>query len=142
MTGSSYPEGPGWWQANDGKYYPPPNPAASAAAPPPLPQYAAGPQSSPSGTTDEGFFPSLFDMSFTKFMTPKLIKVLYILAIVVFSLYSLLILVSFLGAGGPAALIGLIGAPLLWFIGVIYSRVMLEVVMVLFRIERNTRKGE
>jgi hypothetical protein len=46
---SDVPEGPGWWQASDGKYYPPqpptapPPPPTSPPAPPPSGYYAPGP---------------------------------------------------------------------------------------------------
>ena len=41
MSDSS--QGPGWWQASDGKWYPP-QPAASVAPPPPPPAPPPGPQ--------------------------------------------------------------------------------------------------
>jgi hypothetical protein len=42
--GADAPQGPGWWQASDGRWYPPETAAAPAApAPAPAPAYAASP---------------------------------------------------------------------------------------------------
>jgi Domain of unknown function (DUF4389) len=41
--GADQPQGPGWWQAADGKWYPP----QGQAAPPPPPAYAAAPAYAP-----------------------------------------------------------------------------------------------
>ena len=135
MAGSTYPEGPGWWQASDGQFYPPPNPAVPA-----MPQFAPSPQPPymPGGVPEKGFFGSLFDLSFSKFITPGIIKALFVLAIAVWSLYRLVLLVAISRGDGDLVVLGII-IPILWLLGVIYSRVMLEVIMVLFAIEKNTR---
>lgn len=136
MAGSTYPEGPGWWQASDGRFYPPPNPAAPA-----MPQFAASPQPPymPGGVPEKGFFGSLFDLSFSKFITPGIIKVLFVLAIVVWSLYALALLVAVGRGDSDFVVLGIIVIPILWLLGVIYTRVVLEVILVMFAIEKNTR---
>lgn len=57
---SDTPQGPGWWQASDGKYYPP-QPNQQAAAPPPgsaptggAPQQFEGPPATPFGAAPGG----------------------------------------------------------------------------------------
>ena len=146
MSGADSSQGPGWWQASDGKWYPPEQtPAASApgACPAHYTGGAGGPAptgpdaSADADTGEAGFFARLFDVSMKTFITPSIIKVLFILGLIVVSIFSLILLVAGAQADGGFVLILL--APLYWFIGVLYLRVILEVIVVLFRIEENTR---
>ena len=41
---SDTPQGPGWWQASDGKWYPPQSAPTAAPPPPPSPVYGTPPQ--------------------------------------------------------------------------------------------------
>ena len=80
-----------------------------------------------------GFVASLFDLSFTSFITTKLIKVLYVLGIIGAALTALGFAFSGFKAGSLSGLITLVLAPILFLFGVIYFRVMMELVMVIFR---------
>ncbi len=71
------------------------------------------------------------------FITPSIIKVLFILGIVLISIFTVILLIAGTQADGGVLLIVL--APVYWFFGVLYLRVILEVIVVLFRIEENTR---
>ena len=71
------------------------------------------------------------------FITPSIIKVLFIVGIIMISIFSLILLIAGTQTDGGAVFILL--APLYWFFGVLYLRVILEVIVVLFRIEENTR---
>lgn len=44
---SDVSQGPGWWQASDGKWYPPDQAATATATPPPAPSYAPAPAGYP-----------------------------------------------------------------------------------------------
>jgi hypothetical protein len=110
-------------------------PAAQPVTPPPPP-----PPGSYADITGKGFWAKFFDLSFGEFVTPSVIKVLFIL-------FMVLIGLSFLGGVingflwspilGVFALIGgLIGA----FIALILARVFLEIVIVFFHIHDNTRE--
>lgn len=79
-----------------------------------------------------GFIAALFDLSFTNFITAKLIKVLYLLGIAGAAIWALVMAAGGVAQGG-AALLLVLAAPLLFLAGVIYMRVMLELVMVIFR---------
>ena len=99
----------------------------AAAAPPytPLPNTASA----------QGFLASLFDMSFTSFVTTKLIKVLYVLGILGAGLMALSIATSGFARGAGTGLLALIiVAPIVFFLCVIYSRVILELIIVVFRV--------
>lgn len=90
---------------------------------------------------ERGFFGSLFDLSFTSFVTTKLIKVLYVLSLVILGISYLFITIGLL-AGDSAALgilwLLVIGPLFLFFYTLLY-RVVFELVVVLFRIFENTR---
>jgi hypothetical protein len=84
---------------------------------------------------ERGFFGALFDVSFTSFITTRIIKVLYIITLVVIGLGALGVVVAAFAnsvAGGLFTLI--IVAPLVGLLYVIYTRVILEVLMAIFRI--------
>jgi len=105
-------------------------PVCSVAPPP-----AAVPQLAiPSVTSAEasGFIAALFDLSFTSFITTKLIKVLYVLGIAGAALWALAMAGTGVTQGGVGLLLVLV-SPILFLIGVIYMRVMMELIMVLFR---------
>lgn len=76
----------------------------------------------------------LLDWSFRRFVTPQLIKVLYVIGIALAALWSLGILFSFAAQGVLMFFAGIIVAPLVFILGVLYARVVLELVMVIFRI--------
>ena len=104
---------------------------------PPLPPEPASQQPPQQGRS---FFARLFDLSFTEYVTPSIIKVLFIIGIVLAGLFSLLIFVSLSNQGGGAVVAGIIVAPLMFFFYVLMARVLSEVYLILFRIEENTRK--
>jgi len=86
-----------------------------------------------------GFFGALFDFSFTDFVTSKIIKFLYGLSIFLIGLATLIFVIFSFGASTIAGIFTLlIVGPLLFILGVIYSRVILEIIMVIFKIAENT----
>lgn len=137
MTGADQSQGEGWWQASDGKWYPP-DKAMSPPAAPSSPQ----PATPGSGSGDGTFFSRLFDTSFSTFVTPSIVRVLFILGIVVISIVSLFMLIGGLSTIDDGGLALVVVAPLYWVLGIIWIRVLIEVVMVLFRIEANTRRPD
>ncbi len=106
-----------------------------------------------SGERRKGFFGSLFDLSFTSFVTGKVVSFLYVVSLVLVVLNVLLTmgyLSTLLGAylsgstDSPAvgvivgAILFLIVTPILLLLSIVYVRVLLEIVVVLFRISDNT----
>ena len=81
----------------------------------------------------KGFIGALFDLSFTSFITTKLIRVLYILCIIGGGLSALGMIGSGFVAGATSGLISIIVAPLVFLAVVIFARVYLELVIVIFR---------
>lgn len=110
------------------------------------PQGAAGFQAYPNqqmanstGTENDGFFSALFDFSFTRYATPSVVKVLYILLMIVVGLFVLLAVIGFLAAmaqDASAIVLVLIGIPLV-LLGAVawlaFYRVGLEVAVSIIR---------
>ena len=86
-----------------------------------------------SGAEGRGVLSSLFDLSFTTFITSKLIKVLYAMAIALAALVAATLLVSGFSQGTLVGLLMLIVAPIVFLGTVIYARVLLEIMIVVFR---------
>ncbi len=86
----------------------------------------------------KSFLQALFDLDFREFVTIRIVKLLYIIGIVLAGLLSLAVLVAGLGQGGAMVLVSIILAPLYFILSVIWIRVCLEIVIVVFRIADNT----
>ena len=89
----------------------------------------------------QGFFKSLFDYSFRSFVTPRIIRILYVLATIMISLWTLLIILAAFNVSSGAGVVTLvIVGPLLFLVSMIYARVVLELVIVFFRINGNVQE--
>jgi hypothetical protein len=89
----------------------------------------------------KGFFGALFDYSFSSFITSRIIKVLYVLTTIVVGLWTLvIILVAFKASSAFGIFALLIGGPILFVIMMIYARVTLELLIVIFRIHENVHE--
>jgi len=99
-------------------------------------------------SSSRGFFASLYDLSFDRFITPSIVRVVYIIALALVFVWALMFLLvgfaaapTFLGNQQPDAgtvLFHLIGAVVMFVVGSIAVRINLEFVMAVFRIAENT----
>jgi hypothetical protein len=88
----------------------------------------------------KGFFASLLDTRFNSLVTTRVIRVLYILALVGIAITALLyIFLAFRFNAGLGLLTLLVLAPLGSLVTIIYTRVLLEALIALFKIMENTR---
>lgn len=87
-----------------------------------------------------GFFGALFDFSISEFITTRIIKVLYILAIVVIGLSAFAVFLATATQGAGAAIAGLIIAPIFFLLYVIIARIWMELIIVIFRIAQYARE--
>jgi Domain of unknown function (DUF4282) len=98
----------------------------------------------PSGSrhSDKGFIASLFDFGFENLVTPKIIKVIYILITIVVALFALGFLVTAFATGGIVAglLVLVIVDPILALLYLSLARMTLELYMVIFRIYDEARQ--
>ncbi|MGH3264467.1 MAG: DUF4282 domain-containing protein, partial [Trebonia sp.] len=120
-----YAAQPGQGQGGQGQTMPPPQ---WQSTPPPSRTRAGVPG-------EKGFIGSLFDFSFSSFVTPRIIKVLYVLFTLWTALLGLIILVIGFRTGGVAG--GLftliIVEPIFLLLTLGIYRVVLEAFMVIFR---------
>jgi hypothetical protein len=93
-------------------------------------------------TGGRGFLGSLFDFSFTSMVTPKIIKVLYVLLALWTALVGLVILVISFRTGGMAGglFVLIVIEPIFILLMLGVYRVILEAFMVVFRIYEETVK--
>ena len=87
---------------------------------------------------DQGGINDLFDFTFTKFITPTVIRIVYILVIIFAAIGWLSLVIggftNSVGAGLGALIFATLGA----LIGILMWRVILELTMVIFKIKDNT----
>ncbi len=117
--------------------------AASVAAA----EFAArGPELKNAIQSDAKFFKGLLDFGFTEFVTPKIVRTLYILSVALVALAFLGLVVSAIGSiltgirlgSGTAILMGIVFlalTPVIAIIQITLARVFFELVLLLFRIK-------
>lgn len=89
----------------------------------------------------KGFLASLLDPSFSTLVTTRVIRYLYILLLVLFGLGLLGFIVASIASGSAVQIvIALIIGPLVALLYVIYARVILEVILAIFRILESSRE--
>ena len=86
-----------------------------------------------------GFIGSLFDFSFTEFVTTRIIKFLFVLSIILSAIVALgIVIAGFSSNSGAAGILALLFSPVVFFLNVLFSRIWLELIIVVFRIAENT----
>ncbi len=88
--------------------------------------------------SDTGVFGGLLDFSFSTFITIRIVKVLYILMLALIALGWLFMVIGAFSRGPVAGLGALILGTLGAIIYVIFARISLEMIVVIFRIGENT----
>jgi hypothetical protein len=84
---------------------------------------------------NQGFLASLFDVSFSSLVTTRVIKVLYILSMVMIGLAALFFIGAAFNNSAAAGLFTLVViAPFVSLLYLVYVRVLLEIVIAIFRI--------
>jgi hypothetical protein len=92
-------------------------------------------------TTRKGFFAALFDFSFTHYVTPTIIRIIFGIVIVVSAILALGVAIAAFNVNIVLGFFVLIiFGPLIFLVYVILYRVFLEVVMAVFTIAENTTK--
>jgi len=85
-------------------------------SPPPPPSEPSGPlpaQSPVPASDAKGFLGRIFDLSFSEFVTPSLIKIIFVLGIVLAGIMSLIVFASLANQGNGGVVAGLIVTPLI-----------------------------
>jgi len=86
----------------------------------------------------KGFMASLFDFSFRDFVTPRIIGILYAVLLVLTGIGAIFMIAMMFTIGpGPGVFTLLIIAPLYFFLSILGYRVMLELIMVIYRMKHD-----
>jgi hypothetical protein len=119
-------------------------PAPPPASQPPSEHSSGGSEGSGSSGLSRvqagGFFNDLFDIRFTRFVSLRLISVVYVVILVAVSLLALAFVFAGFANGAAAGVFTLVLAVLGWVIYVVLARVVLEAFAVLFRIHDDTSR--
>lgn len=123
-----------------GATYPQQGMGGGAGYPPP-PFGQGGYGELPGVPSQRGFLASLFDFGFNSFVTPTIIKVLYMLGVVVIGLAALGWVITDFGVNVVFGLVTLvIIAPIVSVLMIAFLRIALEFYMVIFRMAGDIRE--
>lgn len=151
MQGMTYPQDPAQpqqpQQYTDGQpptgYYQQPQPGTEypptgAYQAPPTGQFGAPANYAATGPTQPSFISSLFDFSFRSFATPTLLQITYVVSLVMIGLSYLVTVILGFSTGYPVFGLAflLMGAPGV-ALSVLFTRMFLEYLAVIFRINDN-----
>ncbi|MFJ9106266.1 DUF4282 domain-containing protein [Streptomyces sp. NPDC102405] len=110
-------------------------PGQSSAQSGPLPNF--GPPPPPPGAPSsrgKGFFADLFDFGFTDFITPKVVKFVYVVVTIIIALAWIFYIILGFSISAGAGLLVLIFGPIIALLWLLVCRITLELAMVIFRI--------
>ncbi len=86
---------------------------------------------------DKGLIGTIFDFSFSEFVTTKVIKFLLGLAMAINVIVTIVIIVGGFNNGALAGIVTLILSPIIYLVLMLFSRIYLELIIVIFRIAEN-----
>ena len=90
--------------------------------------------------SDLGFLKALCDLSFTNFVTTKVIKFVYVIAVVLAAIGAIAAIGSGFANSVGNGILMLILSPLIFLLSVMVARIWLEIIIVVFKIAENTEK--
>ena len=91
--------------------------------------------------SSKGFFGALFDMSFTTFVTPMIIKVVYIIGLVAIALGTIFFALSgFFGDSPGLGVVTLIVSPLIGLLYLCFFRMMCEFYVAITRMSEDINR--
>jgi hypothetical protein len=115
---------------------------ATRLAPPPVTPPPPAPKAAvdPAAFDAKGFLRSLYDFGFTSLIATKVIRFVYALLVISYSLGAALMLLVCLGSGKGAAIVfGLIFIPIVYLIYLIMLRIFMELIVVFFKMGEDVR---
>ncbi len=87
------------------------------------------------------FVAALFDLSFASFITLKLIRFLYMLGMLLGVLAAIAAIVAAFSVNSGLGVVALFLSPLVFLLVLVGTRVSLELIAIVFRIEENTARS-
>ncbi len=88
----------------------------------------------------KGFLASLLDFSFASFITPKLIRLLYLVGFLAGLLAAIAAITTAFNFNSGLGILILLLSPLIFLLTLSYTRVVLELVVIFFRMEEHLRR--
>jgi len=85
------------------------------------------------------FTGTLFDLSFSRYVFPRVVRGLYLLALVLAGAVALGMVLAGLRTGGEG-IVSVLFAPVVFLLIAVYSRAFLELMVVMFRIAEDVRR--
>ena len=82
----------------------------------------------------------LFDLSFTEFVTTRIIQLLFVIGVVFSVIWTLVFIVGCFKANAVLGILFLILSPIVFLLLVLFARVWCEMIIVIFRIAENTSR--
>ena len=89
---------------------------------------------------EKNFFKKVFDFSFKEFVTLDIMKIIYGILLVLVGIGAITSIIIGFTNGFLAGIGGIVIAIVFAFLGTIGARIWCEIVLIIFRIEANTRK--
>lgn len=89
---------------------------------------------------EKGSFGIMFDLSFSEFVTTRVIKILFIIGILFSALGALMIIIGGFNSGWVVGILALLLSPLVFLLYVLLARIWCEMIIVIFRIAENTAR--
>lgn len=90
--------------------------------------------------TEKGSIGILFDLSFSEFVTTRVIKILFIIGILFAALGALMVIIAGFNNGWGVGILALLLSPLVFLLYVLLARIWCEMIIVIFRIAENTAR--
>ena len=88
----------------------------------------------------KGFIKSLHDFRFVSFVAMRMLKVLYVIITILYSLAALGFLIgAIVSANAASIILGVILVPIGYIVYLVFARLTIEVIMVIFRIGADVR---
>jgi hypothetical protein len=81
---------------------------------------------------------ALFDLTFSSFITASIIRIVYIVGLVLIGLWWLAVVIASFANSIVMGLVALIVVTIAAFLWILFLRIWLEIIMVIFRIAENT----
>lgn len=103
--------------------------------------YGGGSGAHPGGAASKGFVGALLDLSFTTFVTPTIIKVVYVMGLVLIGLATLFFALSgFFGDSPALGIVTIIVAPIIGLLYLCLFRMMCEFYLAITRMSEDINR--
>lgn len=87
----------------------------------------------------KGFLATLFDFSFNDFVTTKIIRLLYVLGVLGAAVGAIIFIIGGFQTSTGIGILFLVLSPVIFFLYVLFVRIWLELIIVIFRIAEHTK---